>query len=90
MSTSNNLGRGEYRDRDSLIFQFEPEKKKGMTVASKDTKKSVNSIGSSDRQTLRTQELPKIGSTLISKEVSEELKNVQQLLRANDEYLKQN
>jgi hypothetical protein len=61
-----------------------------MTVASKDTKKSVNSIGSSDRQTLRTQELPKIGSTLISKEVSEELKNVQQLLRANDEYLKQN
>lgn len=34
------MGKGDYKDRDSLIFQFEPEKKKGMTVASKDTKKS--------------------------------------------------
>jgi len=39
---------------------------------------------------LGSQDLPKIGNTLVSKEVSEELKNVQQLLKANDEYLKQN
>jgi len=32
------MGKGDYKDRDSLIFKFEPEKKKGMTVASKDTK----------------------------------------------------
>ena len=39
LSVSRNQGRatGEYRDRDSLVFQFEPEKekKKGMSVASK-------------------------------------------------------
>lgn len=56
-----------------------------MTVASK-------GVTSSSRQgnTLNVQNLPKINDALVSKEVSEELKGVQKLLRENDEYLKQN
>ncbi len=38
LSTSNHLVKGDYKDRDSLIFQFEPEKKKGMTITSKNQK----------------------------------------------------
>ena len=38
LSTSNNMGRAEYRDKDSVHFEFEPEKRKGMSVASKDVR----------------------------------------------------
>ena len=81
------MGRGEPREG-SLIFQFEPEKKKGMSVASKEAKNTSRASDGMNKinQNVESDEMIKMGPNLVSKELA----GVQQILKANDEYLKQN
>ena len=79
------MGKGELRERDSLIFHLEPDKKKGMSVASKEAK-NHSRLSDGRNQNAESEEMIKVGPNLISKELA----GVQQILKANDEYLKQN
>lgn len=95
LSTSNNLGRAQYKDKDSLIFQFQPEKKKGMSVTSKDPRfsgeksgdqmvnlnnKNLNSMKTYPNNKSSIDELPKIGNNNLN---SKELQSVQKILKEN-------
>ena len=77
LSSSNHLTKGEFKDRDSLIFHLEPDKKKGMSVTSKHAKynnrssemidiRDQNNL-TSGRNTVGSHEMVQINNTLYSK-----------------------